>query len=128
MRFAKIPARFMLCLNAEMIWVMALAGRVFTALIITQWRPANQSNVKLTALSLLWVQSRIAFSGRIINSKQKTQSNMDNTDYQGDLNKAIIDAFDAYLKATKGREMNDKEIAAVLRTANDLVYDLDKKS
>ena len=53
---------------------------------------------------------------------------MDNTDYQGDLNKAIIDAFDAYLKATKGREMNDKEIAAVLRTANDLVYDLDNKN
>ena len=53
---------------------------------------------------------------------------MDNTDYQGDLNKAIIDAFDAYLKATKGREMNDKEIAALLRVANDLVYDLDIKS
>jgi hypothetical protein len=53
---------------------------------------------------------------------------MDNTDYQGDLNKALIDAFDTYLKATKGREMNDKEIAAVLRTANDLVYDLDTKS
>ena len=53
---------------------------------------------------------------------------MDNTDYQGDLNKALIDAFDAYLKSTKGREMNDKEIAAVLRVSNDLVYDLDNKN
>ena len=53
---------------------------------------------------------------------------MDNTDYQGDLNKALIDAFDTYLKATKGRELNDKEIAAVFRIANELVYDLDKKN
>jgi len=53
---------------------------------------------------------------------------MDNTDYQGDLNKALIDAFDAYLKATKSREMNDREIAALFRASNDLVYELDKKN
>ena len=53
---------------------------------------------------------------------------MDNTDYQNELNNAIIDAFDAYLKATKGRELNNIEIAAVLRKANDLVYNLDEKN
>jgi len=52
---------------------------------------------------------------------------MDNTDYQGDLNKALIDAFDAYLKATQKRELTDREIAALFRVANDFVYDLDNK-
>jgi len=52
---------------------------------------------------------------------------MDNTDYQGELNKALIDAFDAYLKTTQKRELTDREIAALFRVANDFVYDLDNK-
>jgi hypothetical protein len=49
----------------------------------------------------------------------------DNTDHQGDLEKAIIAAYDAYMTARFKRELTDKEIAAVLRPMSEILFTLD---
>lgn len=46
-------------------------------------------------------------------------------DNQGDLEAAIIAAYDEYMKARHGREMNDKEIALVLRPVSEILFALD---
>lgn len=52
--------------------------------------------------------------------------NNDTTDNQGDLEAAIIAAYDAYMKARHNREMTDKEIALVLRPTSEILFQLDR--